>query len=107
MDNINSSWGNAEPEFSEGNQQDQLSSRFETARYAASAPGGICQFLGVVIVAFGGFALFTGNVAGAAASIGGGASMATLGSIATSSKRTAALAELQAWVVVQNSKKVQ
>lgn len=104
------SWGSTAPEFNEGTQQDQLTERFESARYAASAPGGACQVLGVIAIALGGLVALMGgpsSVGAAAASIGGGASLGALGSIASNTKKAAALAELQAWVVVQNAKEVQ
>lgn len=110
MTDIKSSWGSAEPEFNEGNQQDQLASRFETARLTFSTSGRTCKVLAVISIAAGGFIALMGgpNALGAAAlGVGSGASMGALGSIASNAKRAAAFAELQAWLVVQNSKEAQ
>ena len=96
-------------------KKEQAANRYTAATRAISAPGEICKMVGSLGAIAGGglmaIGLTTGNATSfaltggiAAVAAAAGAPIAALGSIATQTKRSTKLAELDAWLTKEGMK---
>ena len=83
---------------------EEVSWRYQRASQATSASASICKLIGLAMVVGSPFALLGGalGIPVAAGLVAGGATTAAIGSSATSNKRAAQMAELNAWLLINS-----